>query len=79
MPKQLFGPGNSGRPKGAKNKRTAIKELFEEKEINQALKDDFVSGDKFVRQFVYEHWYGKAANINKNEHNIPTAMKLVIG
>lgn len=57
----------NGRPKG-KDIKTILKELIGEEKINEALKQDFKSGNEKVRAFVYDHWYGKPKIVTENEN-----------
>jgi hypothetical protein len=58
----LKGPG---RPKGLKNKRTEIEAIISRKLADKCIKEDFDSGDRWVRQFVYEHIYKKPETTTK--------------
>ena len=60
-----------GRKPGAKSTATKLMELLGLETINNALIDDFKQNRGIVRQFVYDHTYGKPANtnLNKNENS----------
>ncbi|MDE2104059.1 MAG: hypothetical protein KGL39_42875 [Patescibacteria group bacterium] len=68
MPKKLFEPGNSGRPKGAKNKATRdIKALIQEtvnfKELTLKLVEKAKEGEKWAYEMLYQYGFGKPADI----------------
>ena len=67
--------GQSGNPKGGKPKAEQTREkllrMLGEENIDAALKADFASGNKVVRQFVYDHVYGKPVQRAENTHEFP--------
>jgi hypothetical protein len=66
----MFKPGQSGNPngraKGVQTAKTRIENLLGAPAIDKALADDFFAGNVDVRKFVYEHFYGKPVQENKN-------------
>jgi len=67
-----------GRPNGALEKRCKLEELLTAEVIDDTLKKDFISGDRFTRQLVYEHYYGKPVQKteNDNTHNFPSSINI---
>ena len=63
-----FDTENPGKPIGAKANKTKLMELLGKNHINDMLVVDFNSDKPGVRQFVYDHVYGKPAVVNKNEN-----------
>lgn len=58
-----------GKPLGAKSNRTKLIELLGLDNINQKLKEDFDANRGIVRQFVFDHVFGKAPIKTENENN----------
>ena len=57
-----------GKPLGAKSNRTKLIELLGIETITDALKEDFKANKGIVRQFVYDHTFGKAPIKTENEN-----------
>ena len=57
---------SAGRPRGAKSTSTKLIELLGLETINNALIEDFKANKGIVRQFVYDHAFGKPINKNEN-------------
>jgi hypothetical protein len=57
---------SAGRPRGAKSTSTKLIELLGLETINNALIEDFKANKGIVRQFVYDHTFGKPINKNEN-------------
>jgi hypothetical protein len=57
-----------GKPLGAKSNRTRLIELLGLENINAKLKEDFDANRGIVRQFVYDHIFGKAPIKTENEN-----------
>jgi hypothetical protein len=55
-----------GKPRGAKSTSTKLIELLGLETINNALIEDFKANKGIVRQFVYDHTFGKPINKNEN-------------
>jgi hypothetical protein len=55
-----------GRKPGAKSTSTKLIELLGLETINNALIEDFKANKGIVRQFVYDHTFGKPINKNEN-------------
>jgi hypothetical protein len=67
MPFTLENPmPGPGRKPGAKSTSTKLIELLGLGTINNALIEDFRANKGIVRQFVYDHIYGKAINKSEN-------------
>jgi len=66
-------PGGPGRPKLGDSTRDKLKKLLGEKRIADALMADFEAGNERIRDFVYQHWYGKpiVRTENDNTHHFP--------
>ena len=74
---QKGNPGGPGRPKRATSKEILLKHITEQQVLKQLLAD-FKAGDKYVRQFVYEHIVGKPVqkSENENSHSFPDGIEI---